>query len=67
MKLGELRTRKLIYSELYENYHDARNVYEFLSKKDSDSKLPENIVEGWQNIDITKQEIDKHLNRFQEE
>jgi antitoxin component YwqK of YwqJK toxin-antitoxin module len=34
-----------------------------LSKKDSDSKLPENVVEGWQNIEENKAAIINELNK----
>lgn len=40
-----------------------KNAYEFLSKKDSDSKLPENVVEGWQNIEENKAAIINELNK----
>lgn len=38
-----------------------------MSKKDSDTKLTETIVEGWVNVEITKVEIDKQLKIYNEE
>lgn len=34
-----------------------------MSKKDSDSKLPENVVEGWQNIEENKAGIINEINK----
>jgi hypothetical protein len=34
-----------------------------LSKKDTDSKLPENVVEGWQNIEENKAGIINEINK----
>jgi len=60
-KLIELITKKKEYNELYDNYNYVKNAFEFLSKKDTDTKLPEHIMEGWTTLEQTKSEIDKQI------